>query len=338
MPLDVALARNGLFAVLGGVATLGVRAVLRRLWAADCSPWALGGSVLACSVAGGVGAALVLNPLYAAQMSIDLSAAGPRVWFGGAVNFGLVYVAWCLLYLGGRYALDLQAERERVLRARTEATEARLEALHYQIRPHLLFNVLNSVAALILEEQTRPAYRMVLRLSDVLRQTLDRPATGTCRLADELDYLRAYLALERIRFDERLRVQWDVAPAAADWAVPTFLLQPLVENALKHAVAVRTTGGTIAVRADRTGETLRLDVADDGPGFDSQADQGVGLSNLRRRLDVVYDGAATLDFASDPELGGARVRVSLPATPAEDTSPAPPPPDAARSPSSPASE
>jgi signal transduction histidine kinase len=315
MPLDAALVRNGLFALYGFVVTLGFRSLYRRLWTPDPAVGRLVGAAVVLSVVAGFAAARLLNPLLIAQANLDAATLGWSVWFGGGLNFSLVFFAWSTLYLGGRYALRWQAERERALRATAHAAEARLEALHYQIRPHLLFNVLNSIAALILEKETESAYRMVLRLSDVLRRTLDRPDGGLVAVREELDDLRAYLALEAVRFNDRLDVRWAIDPAAAGCPIPSLLLQPLVENAIKHGVADRAAGGTVAIRADVDGERLRLEVADDGPGASQDDATGIGLANLRRRLETLYGEAASLRRSTDPALGGLRVQVSLPVAP-----------------------
>jgi len=145
----------------------------------------------------------------------------------------------------------------------------------------------------------------------VLRRTLDRTRRTECTVEDELDYLRAYLSVERERFGDRLTVDFDIDPAALRQHIPTMTLQPLVENSLKYGVAGRLGGGRVAVSARRGSGRLRLEVADDGPGFPREPREGTGLGNLRRRLDTIYHGAAELRV--DRPRSGARVVVELPA-------------------------
>jgi len=196
-------------------------------------------------------------------------------------------------------------------RARAEASDAQLAALQAQVNPHFLFNALNTIAALV---RTDPlaAETTTENLARILRRTLDRTHRASCTVDDEVDYLRAWLAVESERYGERLRVDFEVDPAAAELRIPTMTLQPLVENSLKHGIGGKLEGGRVGVRAHRRGERLRLEVEDDGAGFPREPSDGTGLTNLRQRLETIYGAAAELRVERPPH--GARVVVELPAS------------------------
>jgi len=194
-------------------------------------------------------------------------------------------------------------------RAEGEAARAQLAALQAQMNPHFLFNALNTVASLV-RSNPRSAEATVENLSDVLRRTLERTSQPIGTLADEIDYIKAYLAVEQERFGDRLNVEWAVAPDLRDAPVPAMTLQPLVENAIRHGMGPRRAGGRVRIAADVEGSRLRLTVEDDGDGFPPRYHEGTGLANLRKRLQVLHGDAATLRIGSPP--AGARVIVELP--------------------------
>jgi hypothetical protein len=201
------------------------------------------------------------------------------------------------------------AWRAAALRARL--AEARLEALRAQLQPHFLFNTLNSVSSLLYRD-ARAADRMIARLAELLRLSLGVDARTEIPLREELALLGRYLEIERLRFEERLRVELDLAPEAAEVPVPPLLLQPLVENAVRHAVARRREGGRVAIGARVEGDSLVVRVADDGPGLPpGGAIPGVGLSNTRARLRETYGPAAELAIHDAPG-GGVVVVVTIP--------------------------
>lgn len=197
--------------------------------------------------------------------------------------------------------------------ARSKTVAAQVSALQARMNPHFLFNALNTVASLV-RSDPRAAERVVEHLSDVLRATLQRSAERISTVAEELDYVRAYLALEQERWGSRLRVEWDVADEARTWALPPLVLQPLVENALVHGVGSRLEGGLIRITLAAGGE-LTIRVEDDGGGFARGWKEGTGLGNLRERLEALYAGRARMDVASDDR--GARVTVTVPRMPHE---------------------
>lgn len=203
--------------------------------------------------------------------------------------------------------------RERELeasRARTQLTEARLSALKMQLHPHFLFNSLNSVSAL-LEDHPRKARRVLAQLADLLRASLRSEAHHVIALEDEMEFLERYLDIERIRFRHRLVTRTEVEPEARRAAVPSFLLQPLVENAIRHGIARREEGGRIGISAGRANGALVLHVTDDGPGVSGPIREGVGLGNTRRRLAELFGPDHALTFSEGPD-GGLDVRVEIP--------------------------
>jgi two-component system, LytTR family, sensor kinase len=230
-------------------------------------------------------------------------------------------LAWSLLYFGIRYYRALGDERERALRAQSEAHRAQLQALRYQLNPHFLFNTLNAVSTLVVEKRTREAAGMIARLSDYLRATLEGSAESRVPLDSELDLARRYLEIEQVRFEDRLTVVYDVDPDVLGIPVPVMLLQPLVENAVKHAVAPCEEGGTIHIEAGRADGRLLLRISDDGPGLtavQTASGLGIGLANTRERLHGTYGDAAQLDLSEAPG-GGLCVEISLPARAAVQT-------------------
>lgn len=210
--------------------------------------------------------------------------------------------------------------RERELReARLEARlgEARLQALQGQLRPHFLFNTLNAVSSVMYRDPER-ADRLLARLSDLLRWSLSAPQRPEVPVEEEVQALEQYLEIMRARFEGLLQVDVRVDDEAREAAVPLFVLQPLVENALTHGAGERATPGRVEVRVERRGGRLRLTVADDGPGLSGDPaaalTRGVGLSNTRERLDHLYGDGASLRLENRPS-GGLRAVVELPFRP-----------------------
>ena len=219
--------------------------------------------------------------------------------------------------VGLSHAIDFHREsRERELteaQLRTRLAEAQLQALQRQLHPHFLFNTLNTISALM-HRDTEAADEMLEKLSDLLRLTLDRVGTQHVTLSDELDFLKKYLEIEKTRFGERLQVHYDVAPETLDALVPNLLLQPLVENALRHGIAPKVGGGRVDIVVGREGEALRLEVRDNGVGmapdtFDTF--NGVGLGNTRSRLQHLYGSNHRFDVRT-PSGVGLAVTIVIP--------------------------
>jgi len=205
-----------------------------------------------------------------------------------------------------RRAAQLEIEAAQL---ETQLTRAQLDALRMQMHPHFLFNTLNSVSVLMQEDVTL-ANEMLLRLSELLRLTLSQNQTQEVTLQQELDFLRLYLEIERIRFQDRLQVNIEAAPDTLEARVPNLILQPLVENAIRHAVAPRAAETLVIVRSARDNGKLRLQVSDNGDGVTvtTQATNGIGLANTRSRLEKLYGKDQTFELR---EVDGGGVQVSL---------------------------
>lgn len=216
------------------------------------------------------------------------------------------------------YALDYHTRfREREYRAaelETHLAQARLQALRTQLHPHFLFNTLNGIAALIYENP-KAAHRMLARLSELLRMSLQNAGGAEVTLRGELEFSRRYLELEQIRLGDRLTVELDIATDTLDAFVPNLLLQPLLENAIKHAIAPFSRPGHLWVWARRENETLHLRVRDDGPGLMESRDErerlGIGLSNTRARLRELYGQEHRFELKNG-ESGGLAIGITIP--------------------------
>ena len=206
----------------------------------------------------------------------------------------------------------LRESERRVGELRALLAEARLRTIRSQLQPHFLFNCLNTISGLV-ETRPKDARRMIELLADLLRMALNAPAGETIPLCDEIRFVETYLSLEKSRFGERLRVEVDVPPACADVAVPAILLQPLVENAVRHGISSKE-GGCVGVRARIDGERLELRVDDDGVGpGDAEDRQGIGLSSVRARLQEFFGEEHS--FRVSPRAGGGtEIVISIPVT------------------------
>ncbi len=235
--------------------------------------------------------------------------------FEGALISTYLLLCWSALYFGIKYYESKQQQQEAVLKAVTLAQEAQLKMLRYQLNPHFLFNTLNAISTLILDNQNRTANHAVMRLSEFLRYTLDQDPMKRVTLRQEIEALDLYLGTERLRFGERLRLEYAIEGAALDGLVPSLLLQPILENALKYAVSPRELGGTVRIEGRTRGAMLEVSVIDDGPGLDdgsrpAERRGGVGLRNTRERLAVLYgDNYRFTVLDSRP---GLRVEMALP--------------------------
>jgi sensor histidine kinase YesM len=235
--------------------------------------------------------------------------------------YALIYGALVLIHRGLMARRDLRVrEREaaqlalKTSRLETSLARAHLESLRMQLNPHFLFNTLNTVSVLAMKGERQRVVRMLTMLSDLLRLSLDRTEPQIA-LGEELEFLDRYLEIEQVRFGDRLVVRRDIDPAALDAEVPSLLLQPLVENAIRHGIARRPGAGRIDLRIQRRGEELEVTVADTGPGFSADAlaggHEGIGLANTRTRLEQLYGERQSLELANASE-GGGIVRVRLP--------------------------
>lgn len=230
-------------------------------------------------------------------------------------NFGWALPLWGLTQALLGYHFETMAQARAVSRAQALAYDAQLKMLHYQINPHFLFNTLNAISTLVLEKRNAQAENMLLKLAGFLRYSLDRQPTELAVLSAELEAQRKYLEIEQTRFDDKLKVTFDVEPGLEHARLPSLILQPILENAIKYAITPRTEGGAIVLTARRDGDMLRIAVEDDGPGLPAPSTarrrRGVGLVNARERLELIYGGRGGLS-ASNREPNGCRVDIWLP--------------------------
>jgi len=249
--------------------------------------------------------------------------AGQQVdWWLGVRERFFLYFDWEMMtywaIIAVSHAFDYYREsQDRALttaQLQTRLAEARLQALQRQLHPHFLFNTLHTISALM-HRDIDAADSMLARLSDLLRLTLDRVGSQMVPLKDELDFINKYLEIERTRFGDRLHTTFVIEPDALSASVPNFLLQPLVENALRHGIGPKVGGGRVEIRAHHNGEWLQLVVQDDGYGVPPDRldafNTGVGLRNTRSRLEHLYPGNHTFEFQT-PTGGGLAVTIVLP--------------------------
>ncbi|PEQ12197.1 sensor histidine kinase [Novosphingobium sp. PC22D] len=235
--------------------------------------------------------------------------------------------AWSALYYAINFYLQVEDQNDQLIQLESQATQAQLAMLRYQLNPHFLFNTLNSISTLVLLKQTEPANAMLSRLSSFLRYTLVNKPSGRVTVAQEVETLKLYLDIERMRFEERLRTHFDIDPATENAMLPSLLLQPLVENAIKYAVSPQESGAEIDISTQLVGQMLRITVSDTGPGLQSSATSnrlsgvtydggepvstGVGLSNIRDRLAQAYGDKHRFETIEPPD-GGFAVIIEIP--------------------------
>jgi sensor histidine kinase YesM len=249
----------------------------------------------------------------AAEGTIVRAIIGP-----GRVPFSLLKLHLTLLIYWAIVAAVQYAEQHRLARQRelqaarlqTELARAQVEALKMQIHPHFLFNTLNAIAGLM-REDVESADVMLAQLSELLRGTLQTEGVQEVPLAEELRLLRIYLAIQQTRFGDRLRIDVDVAEGCEAGLVPTLILQPLVENAIRHGFSVTPGAGAVGIRVSCAQGTMRIDVTDEGPGPPQPVREGYGLRNTRSRLRALYGDGASLSIGPDARRG-ARASVELP--------------------------
>jgi signal transduction histidine kinase len=228
-----------------------------------------------------------------------------------------VLAAWSGLYYGINFYILVEQQRDQLLRLESQASSAQLAMLRYQLNPHFLFNTLNSISTLVLLKQTERANAMLSRLSSFLRYTLVSDVRGEVTVTQEIDTLKLYLDIEKMRFEERLRTSFDIDPATAHAIIPSLLLQPLVENAIKYAVTPKEEGADIDIVVRRAGNRVHITVRDTGPGKAIRpidgggvSSTGVGLANTRDRLAQAFGSDHRFETEAGPE--GFAVIIDLP--------------------------
>jgi len=202
-----------------------------------------------------------------------------------------VLIAWSALYFGIKHYGTVEEQRSRVLALEATAREAQLRALHYQLQPHFLFNTLNAISSLVVSKQPELATEMISKLAGLLRNTLSFPEAHVVTLREELAVTEEYLSIEQVRFGTRLAVSLIVSSTAYDAQVPRFLLQPIVENAIRHGIARRPNGGQVTIRASASEGKIQIEIENDctdGALHPGEEGHGLGLANTRMRLEQLY--------------------------------------------------
>jgi hypothetical protein len=225
-----------------------------------------------------------------------------------------ILLMWCSLYFSIKQWQQTNKEKERLIRAESEVKEARLLALRYQLNPHFLFNSLNAVSTLVLDGNAPAATRMLSQIADLLRTSLDSEVTAEVTLSRELAFTEEYLAIEQTRLGERLRIDLDVPLETRDALVPSMLLQPLIENAVRYGVAPFIEGGWIAIKSALHADRLRIAIGNSGrrcEGEQKKNGSGIGLGNTADRLKTLYGTDCQFSLAW-PEEGGCEVVLELP--------------------------
>lgn len=230
-----------------------------------------------------------------------------------------IIIYWGILGIG--YAMEYyrlyQAREVQTAELKAELAQARMQALTMQLQPHFLFNALNSVVALVRKQENPAAVKMLVRLSDLLRYVLEKTSDDLVPLSQEIHFIEQYLAIEQVRFYDRLQIEYAIEPDTLEIEIPNLLLQPLVENAIKHGISGSITGGCIQIRAWKTPSHLHIVIRDNGLGLPADAatiEEGIGLHNTRSRLHHVYGEGA--DFHLTPcSDGGACATIRIAFTP-----------------------
>jgi signal transduction histidine kinase len=257
----------------------------------------------------------------------DSDVSFPQLFIGVFYLDATLLGCWSALYYAINFFLQVEEQNDQLIRLENQATSAQLAMLRYQLNPHFLFNTLNSISTLVLLKQTEPANAMLSRLSSFLRYSLSNEPTGRVTVAQEIETLKLYLGIERMRFEERLRTTFEIDPASEGGLLPSLLLQPLVENSIKYAVTPQEAGAEITISTQLVGPNLRITVSDTGPGLQTDTTDnrmtgvsfdggdpvstGVGLTNTRDRLVQAYGEQHRFEII-DPPDGGFAVQIEIP--------------------------
>lgn len=235
------------------------------------------------------------------------TARSPRL----ALDYAMTLTAWSALYLGVKNWWSWQKERENALASAALANKAQLEMLRYQLNPHFLFNALNSIRASV-DEDAKNAKEMITRLSEFLRYSLTGESAKRISLGEEIEAVRNYLAIEKIRFEEKLEVEFDVEKRAEDFKVPAFLLNPLVENAVKHGLRTSAKPLEIKIAARLADERLILEVVNSGKLENGANGSGtkIGLKNVRERLEKLFGAGGKFEIVQDGDFVKAQIEIS----------------------------
>lgn len=301
-------------AYAGWLLTVPLRYIYRRAW--NLSPIKIALVVIITSYVTGVLWQIVKNINYWEIYKHGYEPDFLLMYTQSSLWSFYIILSWSCLYFGTKYYQMLQIEKQNVLKANTVAHQAQLKMLRYQLNPHFLFNTLNAISTLILVKENKTANSMVTKLSEFLRYSLDKDPMKKVPLESEIQALELYLAIEKVRFEDRLTVTFNIDEECQDALVPSMILQPLAENAIKYAVAVQEQGGEIAITVTQFAHDLLIEIADNGPGADIvngnlHRESGVGLVNTKERLQALYNKKYSL-VVSHNKPSGVKVNIRLP--------------------------
>jgi two-component system, LytTR family, sensor kinase len=300
--------------VLGFFVSFALRPLYRAVW----------DSSLSIRISAVIFGSLIVSIIWALPYNLiywDFYKHGyrPESWIGylwGSTTVFYVFICWSCLYFGIKFYQGMQEATQRALKANALAHEAQLKMLRYQLNPHFLFNTLNAISTLVLDKESERANEMVTRLSDFLRYSLDNDPMQKVTLEQEVRTLKLYLDIEKVRFEERLELDFKVEKEAESALIPSLILQPLVENSIKYAIAKSESGGTLSLRAQVFANELLLELRDDGPGFELVDGElpngrGVGIRNTQERLEELYGDKHSFTI-SNVSPNGLQVSIRLP--------------------------
>ena len=321
-PYELA-ARRAIVTVIGIVTTWIFYLMLRRF---DTKPLSVR-VVAAFSLAAPFALAMASANFYMFNVydPVNIFTDGDRMKFRSEEHFALIQIvedaisryfflsAWAALYLALSYASEVHRTERRAARLERAAQQAELRSLRYQVNPHFLFNTLNSLSTLVMRNKPDEAEKMILSLSNFYRTSLTGDPLDDVRLEDEVQLQQLYLAIEEVRFPDRLRIEIDIPDALMDCCVPGLILQPLVENAIKYGVARATRPVQIRITARADGDLLHINVTDNGdqPPGDADRGSGIGLANVRDRLTARFGDQGRIAYGPR-EGGGFSVLITLP--------------------------
>lgn len=286
---EIAFARNYFHAAVGCALSSGLLITYRIIWPKITTSYSRALlTIIGLSLSAGI-VWTTISDFFGNYYLLE----DPENWFKysakGMINTSMILIAWSAGYAGIRYARALQTEKENALRAYGLAQQAQLLMLRYQMNPHFLFNALNSIKALIDENHAR-AREMVTELADFLRYSLANTGTELVTFRDEIGAMRHYLLIEKIRFEEKLDIEWKIAPEAEEIRIPGFLIHPLIENAIKYGMQSSTKPLRLSLLASVSKNCFRFTLSNSGKltPNNSSSGAGIGLNNVRLRLQQAF--------------------------------------------------
>lgn len=296
-------------AMAGFVLTSAMRPILKQTWDRGTAQQIAAGLILAVAFS---------IPFSAVSMQAYWLGEG-RGWHSNTIfdylasGFwcGSILVAWAGVYFGVAYYHESHLQQLKVAQATSEAREARLAMLREQLNPHFLFNTLNGISTLILEGEKERASAMVNQLCSLMRHSIDESPSQLVTLAEELELADLYLQIQQTRFEDRLRLEWNIDPQSRGALVPSMILQPVLENAVRYAVMPNSKGGMISIATTLVDGRLQITVGDTGSSASTYpGGSGIGHRNIRERLSAHYGNRATFD--AGPTRSGYRVSIQIP--------------------------